>query len=295
MKGNFIIITPAKDEANYLGKTIESVLSQTIKPREWIIVDDASVDETADIAEMAAQSHSWIKVVRRNDRRFRDVGFGDVEAFNEGFNNIIADDYEYLFKIDADIILMPNYFRLILNKFSEKPGLGIAVGEVDELINGKLVRMRSLPFGFNGMIKCWRRKCFEDIGGIPKGVGWDGLDCFKGMMLGWQTTTFPDEELRVIHLRPEGSSIKSQYHGWARRGKALHFAGADPVWLLASATYHMLNRPYVLGGLCMIIGYLEELLKGSPQYGGQEFRRFLRSWHKKELARILRLKWMPGV
>jgi peptidoglycan/xylan/chitin deacetylase (PgdA/CDA1 family) len=126
-------------------------------------------------------------------------------------------------------------------------------------------------------------------------MGWDGLDCFRAMMLGWQTTTFSDEELRVIHLRPEGSSIKSQYHGWARHGKALHFAGAHPVWLLASAMYHLLDCPYVLSGLCMIIGYLEELLKGSQQYGGQEFRRFLRACHKQELARILRLQCVRGL
>jgi biofilm PGA synthesis N-glycosyltransferase PgaC len=284
----FIVITPAKNESKYLGKVIESIVSQTIPPCEWVIVDDGSIDNTANIAEEAAVIYPWINVVRNKDRGYRDIGYGDVEAFNKGYTNIESTDYTILFRIDADIILGQKYFETILEKFAANPNLGIAVGEVFEPINGRLIKLKSLPFGFNGMIKGWRRKCFQEIGGLPRGPGWDGIDCFRAMMLGWETKTFPDAELRVTHLRPEGSSIKSQYHGWARQGKALHFAGASPVWLLASAMYHMLDRPFVLGGLCMIIGYLEEWLKNSPQYGDQEFRRFLRAWHRKELGRILK-------
>ncbi len=291
----FIVITSARNEQKYLGTMINSLLSQTILPSEWVIVDDGSEDETYRIALDAARGNPWMKVVRKENRGFRDMGRGLVESIHHGLGNISKNDFQFIFNIDADITIGPNYFKVILKKFQQNPKLGIGVGEVYEPKDSKLLQLRSLPFGFNGMIKCWRRKCFEEIGGIPKGVGWDGLDCFKGMMLGWQTTTFPDEDLRVIHLRPEGSSSKSQYHGWARHGKALHFAGAHPVWLLASSMHHMLERPYVLSGFCMIIGYLEELLKGSKQYGGQEFRRFLRTWHKQELAKILRLKWMPGV
>lgn len=290
----FIVITSARNEQKYLGKMIESLLSQTILPCEWVIVDDGSIDETARIAEDATRANSWIKVVRKEDRGFRDLGRGLVETIQYGLGYISKKDFEFIFNVDADVIIGPNYFKAILSKFQENLKLGIGVGEVYEHIDNKLLRLRSLPFGFNGAIKCWRRKCFEDIGGIPKGLAWDGLDCFKAMMLGWQAKTFSDEELRVIHLRPEGSSIKNQYHGWARHGKALHFAGADPVWLLASATYHMMDRPYVLSGLCMIIGYLEECLKDSRRYGDQKFRRFLRLWHKNQLARILRLKWTPG-
>jgi poly-beta-1,6-N-acetyl-D-glucosamine synthase len=291
----FIIVTPARNEARYLGKTIQSLVSQSILPCEWVIVDDGSVDETYRIAQDAARSHPWIKVVRKENRGYRDMGRGLVESIHYGLGNISKNDFQFIFNIDADVIIGQTYFEAILNKFQENLKLGIGVGEVYDQIDNKLVKKRALPFGFNGAIKCWRRKCFEEIGGIPKGIGWDGLDCFAAMMLGWQTTTFPDEELRVFHLRPEGSSIKSQYHRWATHGKILHFAGAHPVWLLASAMYHMLDRPYVLSGFCMIIGYLEERLKGSQQYGGQEFRRFLRAWHKQELARKLRQKWMPGV
>ena len=51
MKNNrYIIITPAKNEEKHINLTIQSVISQTIRPIQWIIVDDNSNDRTAEYA-----------------------------------------------------------------------------------------------------------------------------------------------------------------------------------------------------------------------------------------------------
>jgi len=289
-EAKFTIITPARNEAAYLGKTIKSVISQTLLPQEWVIVDDGSTDETPRIAQAAAQVHPWIKVVRRRDRGYRDVGRGQAEAIREGLQHISADDYEFLFNLDADIIIGSDYFKVILHKFAENSKLGIACGQLYEYFNGRLTKMRVLPLGMIGAVQGWRKECFQEIGGLAKGPGWDGIASFKAMMLGWQTKTFEDDELTVIHLRPEGSSIRSKYHGWARHGQALHFAGAHPLWVLASAGYHMLDRPFVLGGLCLIIGYLEALFQGAARYEDRQFQRYLRKWQLEKLSQILRLR-----
>jgi glycosyltransferase involved in cell wall biosynthesis len=289
MLQKFVVITPAKNEAQYLQKTIDSLISQTVLPPDWVIVDDGSMDETADIAEAAALKHPWIRVIKRKDTGPRDCGYGDTAAFSAGLSRVRMTDYDFIFRIDADIVLGPRYFQGILDKFAANARLGIATGEVDEFIKGKLVRMRTLPLGFNGMIKGWRRTCFEQIGGIPQGPGWDGLDCYKAMMLGWQTITFEDEDLRVIHLRPEGSSVINRYHGWARHGRGLHFAGAHPLWLLATAFYHLASRPYVLGSLCLLIGFLEAWLTKARRYEDKELREYVRAWQLKKLAGLLRL------
>jgi len=285
----FVVITPAKNEARYIQKTIDSLISQTVLPSEWVIVDDGSFDETADIANAAALIYPWIQVVKTKDPGCRDIGYGDTAAFCAGLSSVRMADYDFIFKIDADIVLGPRYFQEILNKFASNARLGIATGEADELIQGHLVRMRTLPLGFNGMIKGWRRTFFQEIGGIPKGPGWDGLDCYKAMMLGWQTVTFEDEDLRVIHLRPARSSVINWYHGWASHGRALHFSGAYPLWVLASAFYHLADRPYVLGSLCLLIGFLEAWLGGAKRYEDQELRQYVRAWQRKKLAKSLKL------
>jgi len=107
--------------------------------------------------------------------------------------------------------------------------------------------------------------------------------------LGWQAKTFDDPELKVLHLRPEGSSVKNRYRGWARRGQAMHFVGAHPVWVLASALYHMADRPFILGGMCMVIGYLNAFLSKAARYDNPAFRRYLRRWQLERLACLLRL------
>ncbi len=288
-KPRFVVITPAQNEENYLAKMIQSVVSQTILPDEWVIVDDGSVDETFKIAEQAAQAHPWIKVVKRGPAFSRRLGANVVEGIYFGLRQLSRSDYSFLFKIDADVVLGPDYFQTILAKFAENPELGIATGEIYDLVGSKEVKTRWLPLGVAGPIKGWRRQCFEEIGGLVRGLAWDGIDSFEAMRLGWQATTFDDPELKVLHLRPEGSSVRNRYFGWARRGKAMHFVGAHPLWVLASALYHMADRPFILGGVCMLIGYLDAFLSKSARYDNPAFSRYLRRWQLKRLAGSLRL------
>lgn len=288
-KPRFIVITPARNEERYLGRTIESVVSQTVLPDIWVIVDDGSTDATAAIAAQAASRHPWIKVVKRENRGYRSLGGGVVEAINYGLGSAAGENYEFLFNIDADIVLGPHYFAAMLAKFAENPRLGIAAGEIYDVVGGSLEKNRVLPVGFAGAVKCWRRKCFEDIGGLVKGLGWDAIDCYQAMRLGWETLTFAEPELTVTHLRLEGTSLKNRYLYWLSRGRGLYFVGAHPLWIFMSALYHMLDRPFVLGGMCMLIGFLASVWDKPERYGDMEFRNFLRAWQMKKLAALLKL------
>ena len=42
----YVLITPARNEDEYIGKTIEAVIAQTIKPEKWVIISDGSTDKT---------------------------------------------------------------------------------------------------------------------------------------------------------------------------------------------------------------------------------------------------------
>jgi glycosyltransferase involved in cell wall biosynthesis len=285
----FIVITPARNEEQFISRTIESVVSQSVFPIVWVIVDDGSTDNTASLAERAARTYPWIKVAKRENRGYRSLGGGVVDAFYYGLNTVGAEEYDFLFKIDADIVLGPNFFAAMLAKFERNPRLGIAAGEVYDVVKAKMEKNRVLPVGFTGAVKCWRKTCFDDIGGLARGLGWDAIDCYQAMRRGWETLTFADPDLTVTHLRLEGTSLKNRYLYWLSRGKGLYFVGAHPVWIGMSALYHMLDRPVILGGMCMIIGYLTSLLDKPPRYEDMEFRKYLRTWQLKRLATLLRL------
>ena len=99
----YAVISPVRDEATYLQRTVDSMVAQTIRPAVWIIVDDGSSDRTPHIAEAASKLHGWIRLHRRQDRGARHVGGGVVEAFNEGLSLIDLDDYDYVCKLDGDL------------------------------------------------------------------------------------------------------------------------------------------------------------------------------------------------
>jgi glycosyltransferase involved in cell wall biosynthesis len=82
---SYVIITPVRNEGPHFHQTIDSVLSQTIRPQAWVIVDDGSTDITPQLADAAAARHPWIFAIHRTDRGFRKQGGGVIEAFYDGY------------------------------------------------------------------------------------------------------------------------------------------------------------------------------------------------------------------
>src|SRR5688572_33260711 len=80
----YVLITPARDEADFIEHTLLSVINQTLRPLRWVIVSDGSTDSTDTIVQHYASRHRWIDLVRLADRRHRDFA-GKVHAFNAGY------------------------------------------------------------------------------------------------------------------------------------------------------------------------------------------------------------------
>ena len=60
---SYVLITPAKNEESNIRRTIESILSQTIRPSKWIIIDDSSTDRTAAIVKEYLATYEFIKLI----------------------------------------------------------------------------------------------------------------------------------------------------------------------------------------------------------------------------------------
>ena len=80
----YLLISPCRDEAQYLRRTLDSVAAQSVPPALWVVVDDGSTDETPEILEEYARRLPYLRVVRRTDRGRREVGPGVIEAFYAG-------------------------------------------------------------------------------------------------------------------------------------------------------------------------------------------------------------------
>lgn len=283
-----LIISPAKDEGDYIDQTIHSMAWQKLRPAKWVIVNDGSNDRTGEIADEAAKKYPWIEVIHRPAGTKRRVGPGVIEAFYAGLESVDLDEYDFVCKLDADIHLPHYYFSGLIKKFHENPRLGTISGKCYMPVDGQLVFERTGDEFTHGTAKLYRRECFQEIGGFVREVMWDGIDCHKCRMMGWEAKSVPDPQFAIIHLRQMGSSHKNVLHGRRRWGRGQYFMGTHFPYLLAIAGYRMMERPWVSGGFHILLGYLGALVSRAKRYDDVEFRRHLRKWQWQKLTKTLR-------
>lgn len=264
-------------------QTLDSVLNQSIRPTKWIVVDDGSTDDTATILAEYASRYAWIDIVTRNDRGHRAVGPGVVDAFYSGYATINPDDYEYLCKLDLDLRLPPRYFEILIDRMAANPRIATCSGKAYIEQDGNLIDERHGDETSLGMTKFYRTSCFREIGGFVREVMWDGIDCHRCRMKGWIACSWNDPELRFIHLRPMGSSQQGIYAGRMRHGYGQYFMGTGFLFMVASAMSRADQRPYVLGSMATLWGWLKSALQRQPRYEDAEFREYLRRYQMRAL------------
>jgi poly-beta-1,6-N-acetyl-D-glucosamine synthase len=248
----YVVITPVRDEARFLGRTIESMTRQTILPREWIVVNDGSQDGTGEILDSASAEYPWIRVLHLEDRGFRKSGGGVVEAFYQGYKVLADHDWDLLAKLDGDLSFGPDYFESCFLKFEADPKLGIGGGLVYVEQEGQL-RVDSPhdpPFHVRGATKIYRKACWERIAPLPSAPGWDTIDEIKANMFGWRTKTFTDVPL--IQHKPTGV-VDGVWKNWYKNGRGSYLTGYDPVFMLAKCASKIFRAP--LASAALLAGF----------------------------------------
>lgn len=277
----YVVITPVRNEEDYVEQTIESMLNQTIPPAEWILVDDGSDDRTPQILEQYALRVPWLRVVTRPDRGFRESGRGVVEAFYHGYRHLRSRDWDFIVKLDGDLVFENDYFERCLRHFAQEPLLGIAGGTI-ESVGKNGIRPEGHPvFHVRGATKIYRRRSWEEIGGLVSAPGWDALDEIKANMLRWQTRTFPD--LVLTQLRPTGSA-QGQWRDWLKGGEGSYLIGYHPIFLFARSILRARRSPYLIASTGLLVGYVRAFVKRLPRAADAETVAYVR---KQQLARLL--------
>jgi biofilm PGA synthesis N-glycosyltransferase PgaC len=280
----YIIITPVRDEALYIEKTLEAVSCQTILPSQWLIVDDGSVDGTGEILDSRAAQISWIKVIHRKNRGFRAAGGGVMEAFYAGYSVLNDDDWDFIVKLDGDLSFSPDYFEQCFKVFDAEKELGIAGGTICQLENGQL-KVDSVgdpQFHVRGATKIYRRACWEKINPLVKAPGWDTVDEVKANFHGWTTRTFAD--LKLVQHKPTGGA-DGFWRNRFKNGLANYITGYHPVFMLAKCVKRALRKPFFLESIALLAGFCTGYLKGIPQVQDDEVIRYLRQQQIRFLLR----------
>jgi glycosyltransferase involved in cell wall biosynthesis len=280
----YVVISPVKNEAQYIGLTIDSMIHQNIRPLAWVIVNDGSQDDTEAIVSKYARQFAWIHLVNRTGSATRKRGRGVVEAFYAGFETV-AENWEFVVKLDGDVSFDPDYFESLLREFAADPLLGIAGGALYEKPYGETWVLNTVEDHVRGATKVYRRACFDAIGGLTPSMGWDGIDEWKALSMGWKVHSFLN--LKFMHYRFTGAAtgyLKSFYE----QGYGAYRMGYHPLYITARGLRRMGDRPYVTGGLAMIWAYLVAWLRREEMLAGPDVVRYIRRTQLKKLGGLLR-------
>jgi poly-beta-1,6-N-acetyl-D-glucosamine synthase len=288
-KLTYVLITPARNEADFIEKTLLSVIVQTILPLKWVIVSDGSTDGTDDIVKRYATEHQWIELVRMPERKERHFA-GKVFAFNQGYARVKELDYDMIGSLDADISFDPEYFEFLLGKFAKDPQLGLAgtpFSEETVKYDFRVTRKEHV----SGACQLFKRACFEDVGGyVPLKAGAiDLVAVVTARMRGWKTETFTDKI--SVHHRRMGTAKHNVLVSMFRDGYYDYPMGVHPLWEIFRTIYHLSKKPIILGGLLHMTGYFWALLRRTPTLVSREFVRFRRKeqmkWLNEHFKRIM--------
>jgi glycosyltransferase involved in cell wall biosynthesis len=284
---SYVLISPSRNEARFIEETIKSVVSQTVLPLKWVIVNDGSTDETADIVAKYAARYSWIELINRPVRKERNFA-AKVEAVNLGLERVKQLPYEIIANLDTDVTLDPDHFSFLLSKFSQDNRLGVA-GTVFREPDGYYSGTDSFEgqFYVSGQCQVFRRQCFEEIGGyVPsKAGGIDWMAVTTARMVGWKTRSF--REKFFLHHRPLGTAERGKIGSAFAYGKKDYILGGHPLWQVFRCAYRMKKRPYVIGGIALFAGYVSAFLSRAERPVSPELMRFHRGEQMLKLKTIL--------
>lgn len=289
---NYIIITPAYNEGKYIQETIATVLAQTLKPALWVIVDDGSTDQTAEIVKRYAAEYSWINYVYRAKRAGQSYYASNVYAIQEGINNLQNINYDFLAILDADIALPPDYYNKIQEAFLSDLRLGVVSGNCADKIGGKLIKHLYDRRSCAKAIMVFKRECYEQIGGfIPlKYGGEDTCSCFMARMAGWKTWAF--YELLVIHNKPLGTGpskniLKIRF----RQGVGEYYLGSHSLFVLLKSLRRCIKEsPFGIGGIMRLAGFVYAHFLREKRQISECLVRYIQ---KEQLGRIFKGNQIP--
>ena len=191
------VVTTVYNGEPYVDRAIPSILGQTYRDFEWIVVDDGSQDRTPEILRDLAHRDSRVRV-------FSPGRLGITAAANYGVSQARG---EYVARQDFDDRSYPDRLQLQVSVLDADPGIGVVGGYyvvVDQNRDERYVRMpptehaaivpamaKSIPLA--NTIAMFRRRVWIESGGYPEVADLeDQLLWLKAAKLGWRFANVPE-------------------------------------------------------------------------------------------------------
>ena len=277
---DYILITPAKNEADNLPPVLASIIAQTIIPKVWMIIDDGSTDTTPKILQEFVEKYSWIKSIRLPPHPW-DISFHYSYVCTTGFQSVIdyctenSIIYHYIGLLDADTEVGPDYFEKLLDIMHNDSSLGIISGGIYHYRGGTLQWNDSIENIPAGTGRLWKKECFLDTGGYLVEPSPDSISNVKAILRGWKIKKF--KEIKAVERRMTGSA-QGSWLGAEIDGGTAYYLNFHPLLVGLNIFYRFIKPPYSTG-IAYASGYLSALFKRGKKINDEEIKYYY--WHSR--------------
>lgn len=190
MNPRFSIIVPLYNKAPYVKKALETIVAQTFRDFECIIVDDGSTDGSMDVVRDFVQNDGMSRLRLNEPLSLNDGRLTIISQPNTGVaaarNNGVAKSHgEYVCFLDADDWWEPNFLEEMDRLIKEYPDAGLYATNYVYYKPGKTHVALDLERGYMNYPEtyqhsdampvwtgaaCIPRKVFDEMGGFPAGI-----------------------------------------------------------------------------------------------------------------------------
>lgn len=253
----------ARNEAENLASSLQSLEKQTLKPCKTLVINDGSTDATGKIADDFGCQVVNLPFHKESYTKSPEQNWKLSIVFNSAFK-VLNGSCDYFLQMSPDLWLPRNYVSDLVSKMKENNKIVIASGEIyrEPVIESHVRGAGRLYQG-----KFWRKYIVK----YREGFAWESHPLFKAQSLGFEVKSFPE----LMMLSSRVSSQKASY------GFCMDELGYFPVFALGRCFKHILGSD-AQTGIRMLIDYL----RGSPFEPDETVAKFVRL---QQIKRILNM------
>jgi len=266
----YAVVTPAHNEGVHLPRLAECMRAQTVIPTQWIIVDNGSTDDTAQVAAEITSALPWARSIfmPKDDEAPR--GAPVVRAFHAGLD-ALAENAQVVMKLDADVTFETDFFARIMDAFASDANLGITGGLCwEQDASGTWKPEHVSREHVRGATRAYRATCLADVLPLEERMGWDGIDELRARVAGWDTRSLDD--LPFWHHRTLGARER-RWDKWIGQGRMAYYMGYRTWYLGARTVFRSLREPRAIA---MLWGFGSAALRRERRYPDPKVRAYLR-------------------
>ena len=223
------VIMPNYNHAQYLPRALDAILRQSVLPKEVIVVDDASTDDSVSVVERIARRHPLVRLVRNDRNR------GVSETTNRGVGLSAG---RYFLSTAADDLILPGFIQKSMDLLNSPSRSGAVLRRTARPSTGRPGRSSANPSGWcerpaylspqkfadrigfgciPGHATIYKRSAFERAGGFLPDLRWHS-DWFTNFVIAFRDgICHVPETLALLTVLPTSYSAQGTRDAAAQR------------------------------------------------------------------------------